>query len=78
MKTAISIPSPLFQAAEKYAKRMNKTRSQLFAEAITEYLQKHVPDEVTRALNETIDAIGADDDAFIQQASHHILEGSEW
>ncbi|MCP4360992.1 MAG: ChpI protein, partial [Chloroflexi bacterium] len=29
MKTAISIPDPIFQAAEKYAKRMHKSRSQL-------------------------------------------------
>ena len=40
MKTAISIPDPVFQAAEKYAKHMRKSRSQLFSEAMIELLGK--------------------------------------
>ncbi len=78
MKTAISIPDPIFQAAEKYAKRMHKSRSQLFVEAMIEYLERHTPDEVTRMLNETIDAIGDVNDPFIRQTARRVLEQSEW
>ena len=78
MKTAISIPDPLFLAAEKYAKRMHKSRSQLFSEAMAEYLERHMPDEITRMLNETVAAIGDFDEPFIRKASHAILEQSEW
>ncbi len=73
MKTAISIPDAIFQAAEKYAKRMHKSRSQLFSEAMVEYLDRHTPDEITRMLNETLEAIGNFEDSFLQKASHSLL-----
>ena len=50
MKTAISIPTPLFQAAERRARKLGLSRSQLYAEAL-ERLLGHDPDQdVTRAL----------------------------
>ena len=78
MKTAISIPDSIFQAAEKHANRMRKSRSQLFSEAMVEYLERHTPDEITRMLNETVDTIGDTDDSFVRKASHSILGQSEW
>ncbi len=78
MKTAISIPTPIFQAAEQYAKRTKKSRSQLFVEAMVEYLERHRPDDVTRKLNETMETIAEPDDAFMRQASYNLLEQSEW
>ena len=78
MKTTISIPDSVFQAAEKYAKRMHKSRSQLFSEAMVEYLERHMPDEITRALNEMVETIGDVNDAFMRKASHSLLEQSEW
>ncbi len=73
MKTVISIPDAVFKAAEKYAKRMHKSRSQLFSEAMVEYLDRHTPDEITRMLNETLEAIGNFEDSFLQKASHSLL-----
>ena len=78
MKAAISIPDSVFQAAEKYAKRMRKSRSQLFSEAMVEYLEKHAPDEVTRRMNETLESIGDFDKSFIRKASQNLLRRSEW
>ena len=78
MKTAISIPDSVFQAAEKHAKRMRKSRSQLFSEAMIEYLERHTPDEITRMLNETLRTVGDIDDFFIRKASHSLLGRSEW
>jgi len=51
MKTAISIPDPLFQAAELLAHRLKKSRSQLYAEAVAEYMQSHKNKDVTKILN---------------------------
>ena len=51
MKTAISIPDPLFDAAEDVAGRLGVSRSQLYATALAEYVVKHRYDEVTEALN---------------------------
>jgi metal-responsive CopG/Arc/MetJ family transcriptional regulator len=78
MKTAISIPDSVFQAAEKHAKRMRKSRSQLFSEAMVEYLERHTPDEITRRMNETLESIGDFDNSFIRKASQNLLGRSEW
>jgi len=51
MKTAISIPDPLFDAAEDVADRLGVSRSQLYAKALAEYVAKHRDDQVTEALN---------------------------
>jgi len=63
MKTAISIPDPLFQAAENFAKRLKKSRSQLYAEAVSEYINTHKNQDVTKTLNE----IYADEPSAVDQ-----------
>jgi metal-responsive CopG/Arc/MetJ family transcriptional regulator len=50
VKTAISIPAPLFQAAEKRARKLGMSRSQLYAQALEKLLDQDPDDEVTRAL----------------------------
>ncbi len=50
MKTAISIPTPLFQAAEKRARKLGVSRSQLYAQALEKLLDQDPDDEITRAL----------------------------
>jgi antitoxin MazE6 len=78
MKTAVSLPDPVFRAAERHAKRTRKSRSQLYAEAIAEYLTRHSPDEVTEAMNRTVDQLGPDTDPFMTRAGRRILERTEW
>jgi metal-responsive CopG/Arc/MetJ family transcriptional regulator len=56
MKTAISIPEPLFQAADQLARRLGKSRSQLIAEALRAYVERHSDEAVTRRINEIVDA----------------------
>jgi metal-responsive CopG/Arc/MetJ family transcriptional regulator len=41
MKTAISLPDRIFLEAERYARRTGRSRSQLIAVALTEYLARH-------------------------------------
>ena len=52
MKTAISIPDPIFQAAENMAHHLGVSRSELFATAISEYMKRHKYRNVTESLNE--------------------------
>jgi hypothetical protein len=40
MKTAVSIPDDLFEAAEKAAQRRGSTRSGLYAEALASFLAR--------------------------------------
>ncbi len=52
MKTAISLPDPLFEAADQLARQLGKSRSQLYAEAVREYLERHRDEDITRRLDE--------------------------
>ncbi|MFO8009655.1 MAG: hypothetical protein R6U89_02470 [Dehalococcoidia bacterium] len=52
MKTAISIPDPVFKAAEQLAKRLGKSRSSLYTEAISSYVYEHQNEGITEKLNE--------------------------
>ena len=51
MKTAISIPDGLFEAAERLAKQLGISRSELFRKALGDYLRDHNQEGVTEALN---------------------------
>jgi len=75
MKTAISIPDPLFEAAEQFAKRMGLTRSELYAVALQEYLQAHKREQITKQL----DVVYADKDSsldplFVKLQAHTLSE----
>mgnify|MGYP001791676200 FL=1 len=78
MKTAISIPDPLFEAAEQFAKRLGLSRSELYAMALQQYLQEHKQDRVTQQL----DAIYADEDSqldpFFVNFQAHTLSEDSW
>lgn len=78
MKTAVSLPDRLFRAAEQHARRAQKSRSQLYAEALAEYLARHAPDEVTEAMNRVADQLEPPEDGFASVAAGRLLARSEW
>jgi antitoxin MazE6 len=78
MKTAVSIPDEVFQVAERLARRTRKSRSQLFSDAIREYVVRHAPDEVTEATDRVCAELGRPADKFVSSAARRILERTEW
>ena len=78
MKTAVSIPDPVFAKADRYARLVKKSRSQIFSEALREYLARHSPDEVTEAMDQALDAIEEQRDPFVAKAGERILRQAEW
>ncbi len=52
MKTAVSIPDPVFYSAEKLAARLGVSRSKLYAKALSAMVQSHSENVVTAQLNE--------------------------
>ena len=78
MKTAVSIPDDVFKGAERLAKRTKKSRSQLYSDAVREYVLRHSPDEVTEAMNQICDALESTKDEFVSTAARRILRRSEW
>ena len=57
MKTAISIPDKVFAEAERLSRRLKKSRSQVYTEAVTEYVARHDPEAVTEAMNQVCEAV---------------------
>lgn len=78
MKTAVSIPDDVFEKAERLARRMKKSRSEVFSHALAEYVARHAPDHVAEAMNQVCDEIGLEADAFVSAASRRALERTEW
>jgi len=78
MKTAVSIQDEIFQKAERMARRMKKSRSRLFSDALREYLARHSPDEITDAMNAAVGETGEGSDEFASEASRRGLERTEW
>jgi len=79
MKTAVSLPDRVYRDAERYAKRTRKSRSQLYAEALSEYLARHAPDEVTENMNAVVAQLGEPGpDPFVARAARRVLKSVEW
>ena len=78
MKTAISIPDKIFRHAERLSRRLKKSRSQVYTEAVTEYIARHDPQAVTDAMNRVCDAIDTRPDPAISAAARRTLQGVEW
>ena len=78
MKTAVSIPDDVFERAERLARRTKKSRSQLFTDALKEYVARHAPDDITDAMDRVCSEIGDLKDDFVSSAARRILERSEW
>jgi len=78
MKTAISLPKDVFEKAERLALKARKSRSQIYCEALREYVARHSPDDVTDALNRAMEQIGQTEDKFVTLASARALARAEW
>lgn len=78
MKTAISLPDDIFDEAERYAQRKKMNRSQLYSEALAEYLTRHSPEEITENMNRVVDQLGNSPDPFSTLATQRTLECIEW
>ncbi len=52
VKTAISIPQPLFEQAEHLSREMHISRSQLYAKAVEDFIRRYESDAILAKLNE--------------------------
>lgn len=78
MKTAISLPDAVFRDAERLAKRLKKSRSRLYMEAVAEYVARHDPEAVTVALDQVARKLDISPDEFTAAAARRVLERIEW
>jgi metal-responsive CopG/Arc/MetJ family transcriptional regulator len=78
MKTAISIPDPIFHAAEGLAQRLGVSRSHLYAKAVAEYTESHKNQKVTEALNEVYGAGSSSLDNELSAMQSKSIPREEW
>ncbi len=78
MKTAISLPDRLFNAADALARRLGVSRSRLYATALAEYLAKHQAAKITARLDATYAAQPSDLDPALRRAQRRAVARSEW
>ncbi len=79
MKTAVSIPTDVFRAAERLAKALKRTRSGLYAEALREYLARHDPKRIAESWS---DFERTDEDAmnraWLAESARLVRKHTEW
>jgi metal-responsive CopG/Arc/MetJ family transcriptional regulator len=78
MKTAISIPDSVFNAAELVAKKLNISRSELFTKAVSDYLKHHQKNHVTEALDKIYGVEDSSIDSKILQMQSYSVEDETW
>lgn len=80
MKTAISIPDAIFEEAEQLARRRGWSRSELYANAVADYIKG----ERFSGVRERLDALygpHADDsklDPLLERAQAHSIDDEKW
>ncbi len=78
VKVAVSIPDDVFDNAEQMARELKTSRSNLYARALAEFVERRAPDRITQAINEVVDAVGTASDGFTQAAARRALERTGW
>lgn len=78
MKTAISIPEPIFRSAEVLAKRLKMSRSQLYAKAVAEFVAKHRRGQLTKRLDEVYSDADSGIDPGTLELQRRSLPDEEW
>ena len=78
MKVAVSIPDPIFEAADRLARQRRVPRSQIFSEALADYLDSRESQAVTDRLNQVYETVGSSVDEAAWQAQSELLEDESW
>lgn len=82
MKTAISIPDPIFNAVDLLSKREKISRSEVFVTAVKEFLQRRKNKQLLEQLNHFYrNETEAEKEALKKirsYQSHHIQKHNSW
>ena len=78
MKIAVSIPDPIFEAADQLAKERSIPRSQVFAEALSTYLELSNSESVTTLLNEVYGRESSKADDALTKAQFGAINHEAW
>jgi metal-responsive CopG/Arc/MetJ family transcriptional regulator len=78
MKAAVSIPDPVFKAADELAQRMGVSRSRLYSVALERFVQENNDDAITARLNEVYEHEASALDPILQSIQSRSVEKDKW
>ena len=78
MKTAISIPDDVFEAADRTARSLGVSRSELYSTAVNEYIERHRIEDVTVKLDEVYSSVQSTLDKSLHVMQTQTLEREDW
>jgi len=78
MKTAVSIPDPLYEKADNLADRLHLSRSRLYAIALERFIRDHDESTVTDQMDRFIEEHGQPVDPVFLDGSLEDMKKVEW
>jgi antitoxin MazE6 len=81
MKTAISLPDPLFEEAEAAAKNLGVSRSKLIQTALEDFLKRRRDEAITKSIDRYIAKYGSElseEDEVWLAHNRDLLRRVEW
>ncbi len=78
VKTAISLPDPVFEEAEALAQHLGMSRSELYAAALKAYLRRHNRERTLAKLNEVYAGESSELDPVMAKMQFMSLPREDW
>lgn len=78
MKVAVSIPDPVFKAADELAQGLKKSRSEPYADALKVYLDTRGANAIRERLDAVYATENSDLDPALARAQYEILDDEAW
>lgn len=78
MKTAISLPDPIFEEAESLARQLGVSRSELYTNALKAYLRKYSRDQILSKLNQIYSEESSELDPALAKIQFMSLPSENW
>ncbi len=78
MKTAISVPDEVFEAADRTARKLGVSRSELYSTAVYEYIERRRVEDVTSRLNDLYASESSELDENLGQMQGQSIKKEGW
>ncbi|MEL6605436.1 MAG: hypothetical protein AAFP20_19670 [Cyanobacteria bacterium J06614_10] len=78
MKTAISLPDPVFEQADALAQQLGMSRSELYTRALQAYLKRYNRDQILLKLNQVYDGESSELDPGMARMQFMSLSHEDW
>ncbi|MBD1896872.1 hypothetical protein [Coleofasciculus sp. FACHB-129] len=78
MKTAISLPDPIFEEAEALAQQLGMSRSELYTKALKAYLKRYNRERMLSQLNEVYSQESSELDPVMAKMQFRSLPYEDW